>query len=253
MNRSELEQAIAKERFDAVLFDLDGVLTDTAKVHAACWKRMFDDFLRQRANEKKEPYVPFDMGADYKRYVDGKLRYEGVRSFLESRGIQLPYGDPKDPPNRVTICGLGNLKDEMVKKALRSEGVEAYEGTVAFVHRLRSEGIKTAVVSASSNCEAILKAAGIADLFDARIDGEVAARLKLAGKPEPDTFLKAAEELGVEPDRAVVVEDAIAGVQAGRKGGFGLIIGVGRKGDTDQLRKNGADIVVADLGEMLCQ
>lgn len=252
MNRSKLEQAIAKERFDAVLFDLDGVLTDTAKVHAACWKRMFDNFLRQRAEEKKEPFVSFDIGTDYKLYVDGKLRYEGVRSFLESREIQLPYGDPEDPPSRETTCGLGNLKDEMVKEAFRSEGVEAYEGAVAFVRHLRSQGIKTAVVSASSNCEAILKAAGIADLFDVRIDGEVAARLKLAGKPEPDTFLKAAEELGIEPDRGVVVEDAISGVQAGRKGGFALVIGVNRKGDAEALRENGADIVVADLGEMLC-
>jgi beta-phosphoglucomutase family hydrolase len=246
-----LDQVIARGRFDAVLFDLDGVLTDTARVHAACWKRMFDDFLRQRAADNDEPFRPFDIASDYKQYVDGKLRYDGVRSFLKSREIDLPYGHPDSPPNRKTICGLGNLKDQMVKEALEWGGVEAYEGSVAFVHYLRGQGIKTAVVSASSNCEAILKAAGIADLFDVRVDGEVAVRLKLAGKPAPDTFLKAAEELSVEPKRAVVVEDAISGVQAGRDGGFGLVIGVDRKGDAEALRQNGADIVVADLGELL--
>jgi len=246
-----LDEVIARGRFDAVLFDLDGVLTDTARVHAACWKRMFDDFLSERAAKNREPFLPFEIGSDYKQYVDGKLRYDGVQSFLESRDIHLPYGDPDSPPDRETICGLGNLKDKMVKEALESGGVEAYEGSVTFVRHLRSQGIKTAVVSASSNCEAILKAAGIADLFDVRVDGEVAARLKLAGKPAPDTFLKAAEELNVQAKRAVVVEDAISGVQAGRDGGFGLVIGVDRKGDAEALRQNGADIVVADLGELL--
>ena len=251
MSRSKLDQIIGSGRFDGVLFDLDGVLTDTARVHAACWKRMFDDFLRQRAADKDEPFRPFDIANDYKEYVDGKLRYDGVRSFLKSRGIDLPYGHPDSPPDRKTICGLGNLKDRMVKEALESGGVEAYEGSVAFVQYLRGQGIKTAVVSASSNCEAILKAAGIADLFDVRVDGEVAVRLKLAGKPAPDTFLKAAEELNIQPERAVVAEDAISGVQAGRDGGFGLVIGVDRKGDAEALRRNGANIVVADLGELL--
>ena len=251
MTESKSNRVVMKEKFDAVLFDLDGVLTDTARIHAACWKKMFDQFLRQRAEENNEPFRPFDIATDYKLYVDGKLRYEGVRGFLESRGIYIPYGDPGSPPGHETICGLGNLKDEMVKEALRSGGVEAYEGSVAFVRHLRNQGIKTAVVSASSNCEAILKAAGIADLFDVRVDGDVAARLKLAGKPAPDTYLKAAEQLGVEPERAVVAEDAISGVQAGRSGGFGLVIGVNRKGDAESLRENGADIVVDDLGEML--
>ena len=251
MGRSKSDQVITKDRFEAVLFDLDGVLTDTAKIHAACWKQMFDDFLRKRVEEHDEPFRPFHIPSDYKLYVDGKLRYDGVQSFLESRGIDLPYGDPASPPSHKTICGLGNLKNEMVKEAFRSGGVEAYEGSVAFVRHLRSQGIKTAVVSASSNCEATLKAAGIADLFDVRVDGEVAARQKLAGKPAPDTFLEAAEQLGVEPKRAVVVEDAISGVQAGRSGGFGLVIGVNRKGDAKALRENGADVVVADLREML--
>jgi alpha,alpha-trehalase len=212
---------------------------------------MFDDFLRKRAEERNEPFQPFDIATDYKLYVDGRPRFEGVRTFLESRGIELPNGDPNEPPNHETICGLGNHKDEMVTEAFESEGVEAYEGSVALVRHLREQGIKTAVVSASSNCEAVLKAVGIANLFDARVDGVVIARLNLAGKPAPDTFLKAAEELGVEPKRAVVVEDAISGVQAGRDGGFGLIVGVDRKGDAKALRENGADIVVADLGEML--
>jgi len=251
MSRSKLDHVVTKDKFDAVLFDLDGVLTNTAKVHAACWKSMFDDFLRQRADERDEPFQPFDITTDYKLYVDGRPRYDGVRSFLKSRDIELPSGDPNEPPNNETICGLGNRKDEMVTEAFESEGVEAYEGSVALVRHLREQGIKTAVVSASSNCEGVLKAAGIAGLFDARVDGVVIAQLNLAGKPAPDTFLKAAEELGVEPKRAVVVEDAISGVQAARDGGFGLVIGVDRKGDAEALRKNGANIVVADLGEML--
>jgi alpha,alpha-trehalase len=212
---------------------------------------MFDDFLRERAEERDEEFQPFDIATDYKLYVDGRPRFEGVRTFLESRGIELPYGDPKEPPNHQTICGLGNRKNQMVKKAFDSEGIEAYEGSVALVRHLRERGIKTAVVSASSQCQAVLKATGIANLFDARVDGVVIARLNLAGKPAPDTFLKAAEQLGVEPERAAVVEDAISGVQAGRDGGFGLIVGVDRKGDAEALRENGADIVVADLGEML--
>jgi len=251
VSRSKFGKAVTKELFDAVLFDLDGVLTDTAKIHAACWKEMFDDFLRQRAAENNESFRPFDIGTDYKLYVDGKARFDGVQSFLESRGIHLPYGEPASPPNSETICGLGNRKDEMVKEAIESEGVEAYEGSVAFVRHLRNQRIKTAVVSASSNCEAVLRSAGIADLFDVRVDGEVASQLNLAGKPAPDTFLKAAEELGVQPNRAVVVEDAISGVQAGRDGGFGLVIGINRKGDAESLWENGADIVVNDVSEML--
>ena len=251
VKQSKLGQVVTKDRFDAVLFDLDGVLTDTARIHAACWKEMFDDFLRQRAAENNEPFRPFDIASDYKLYVDGKARFDGVQSFLESRSVHVPYGEPDSPPNNETICGLGNRKNEMVKEAIGSEGVEAYEGSVAFVRHLRRQEIKTAVVSASSNCESVLTSAGIADLFDARVDGEVAARLKLAGKPAPDTFLKAAEELGIAPNRAVVVEDAISGVQAGRDGGFGLVIGVDRKGDAKSLWENGADVVVADLGELL--
>ena len=248
---SQSQHPITLERFDAVLFDLDGVLTDTARVHAACWKKMFDEFLRQRATDTNEPFQPFAIETDYKLYVDGKPRFEGVRSFLESRGIHLPYGNPDGPPHAETICGLGNRKNDMVNEILESEGVEAYEGSIALIRHLRSQGIKTAVVSSSANCETVLAAAQIAELFDMRVDGEVAVRLCLVGKPAPDTYLAAAEHLGVEANRAVVVEDAISGVQAGRAGGFGLVVGVARKGNADELKANGADIVVSDLGELL--
>ena len=242
---------ISPDRFDAVLFDLDGVLTATAKVHAACWKKLFDEFLEERAKAAGEPLKPFDIDSDYKLYVDGKLRYEGVRSFLGSRGIDLPEGTPDESPNSETVCGLGNRKDALVHEVLEADGVEVYEGSVRLVEQVRSRGIRTAVVSASKNCKIVMEAARISHLFDQVVDGEVAERLRLPGKPKPDTFLTAAERLGVVPERAVVVEDAISGVQAGRAGGFGLVIGVDRKGDPESLRKSGADIVVKDLSELV--
>ncbi|HJR76409.1 MAG TPA: beta-phosphoglucomutase family hydrolase [Nitrospiraceae bacterium] len=242
---------LSRDRFDAVLFDLDGVLTATAKVHAACWKTMFDEYLRTRANKTGESFRPFDIQADYKAYVDGKLRYDGVRDFLKSRAIELPEGNPDDPPSAATVCGLGNRKNDMINEVLQSEGVEPYEGSVVLVRQLRRKGMKTAVVSSSHNCLAVLQAAKVADLFDVRVDGEVADRLHLRGKPAPDTFLAAAKQLGVPPQRAVVVEDAIAGVQAGRAGRFGLVVGVARKGEADALKDNGADVVVGDLSELV--
>jgi beta-phosphoglucomutase family hydrolase len=245
------ETPITPDRFDAVLFDLDGVLTSTAKIHSRCWKTMFDDFLSQRAAEGKEPFRPFDIETDYKLYVDGKPRYEGVRSFLASRHIALADGTPGDLPTASTVCGLGNRKDELVKEAIDRGEVEPYPGSVALVRRLREQGIRTAVVSSSNNCEQVLQAAGLLDLFEARVDGLVASQLHLPGKPAPDTFLKAAQLLGVRPARAVVVEDALAGVTAGRAGGFGLVIGVDREGGGDALRTHGADVVVTDLGELL--
>ena len=248
---SRPHRPIAPDRFDAVLFDLDGVLTSTAKIHSRCWKTMFDDFLRRRAAERKEPFQPFDIDADYKRYVDGKLRYEGVRSFLASRNIALDQGTPDDPPTAETVCGLGNRKDEMVKAAIEEGEVEPYHGSVALVHQLLKQGIRTAVVSSSNNCENVLRAAGMLDLFEVRVDGLVATELGLPGKPAPDTFLEAARRLGVSPARAVAVEDAIAGVRAGRAGKFGLVIGVDRDGSGDALRTAGADIVVEDLAELL--
>jgi beta-phosphoglucomutase family hydrolase len=242
---------ITRDHFDAVLFDLDGVLTSTAKIHSRCWKTMFDDFLSRRAAEGKESFRPFDIDTDYKLYVDGRPRYEGVRSFLASRDISLPEGTPEDLPTAHTVCGLGNRKDELVKAAIDRGEVEPYPGSVALVRWLREQGIRTGVVSSSNNCEQVLRAADILDLFDVRVDGLVASQLKLPGKPAPDTFLRAAQMLGVRPARAVVVEDAIAGVTAGRAGGFGLVVGVDREGGGDALRTHGADVVVTDLEELL--
>jgi beta-phosphoglucomutase family hydrolase len=242
---------LSRNRFDAVLFDLDGVLTATAKVHAACWKRMFDDYLRMRAAKKGESFRTFEIQSDYKAYVDGKPRYDGVRDFLKSRAIELPEGNADDPPEVETVCGLGNRKNDMINDVLQSEGVEPYEGSIALVRQLRRQGMKTAVVSSSQNCLAVLEGAKMADLFDARVDGDVASRLNLRGKPAPDTFLAAATHLAVPPQRAVVIEDAISGVQAGRAGRFGLVIGVARKGEGDVLKDQGADVVVADLSELL--
>jgi len=237
--------------YEAVLFDLDGVLTATARVHSACWKRMFDEFLRARAEADGTPFVPFDRGSDYLRYVDGKPRMEGVKSFLESRGIRLPFGDPDDPPERHTVCGLGNRKNALFREVLAAEGADVFESSVTLARRLRQAGKKLAVVSSSKNCMAILEVAKIRDLFDCFMDGNEAQRLHLAGKPRPDTFLAAAGMLGVAPERSVVVEDAISGVQAGRAGGFGLVIGVARHGDAQSLLDNGADVAVADLAEFL--
>lgn len=241
---------ITPGQFDAVLFDLDGVLTETAGVHAATWQRMFDDFLQRRAQETCTPFVPFEIATDYMLYVDGKPRYDGVRSFLASRHITLPEGQPDDPPEADTVCGLGNRKNALFNEVLRSEGVQVYDSSVVFVQQLRRQGIHTAVVSSSQNCIAVVQAAGIEDLFEVCVDGKVAMQLHLAGKPAPDTFLKAAESLGVAPARAVVVEDAVSGVQAGRAGGFGLVIGVDRHGDAARLQQHGADIVVSDLREL---
>jgi len=244
------ETDIAWEQYDAVLFDLDGVLTDTVGVHAACWKRTFDEFLRRRADRTGDPFQPFDIESDYRLYVDGKRRYDGVRDFLHSRGIDLPEGSPGDPPDAETICGVGNRKNALVNQALEEGGVEVYPSSVALVRALRDAGVKTGVVSSSSNCAAVLRAADIDDLFDVRVDGKVAAELGLPGKPAPDTFLEAARQLGADAKRTVVVEDAISGVQAGRDGGFGLVIGIARHDEPGVLREEGADLVVSDLGEL---
>ena len=242
---------ISESRFDAVLFDLDGVVTETAKVHAACWKKVFDEFLREYARQADRLFIPFDLISDYNRYVDGKLRQEGVRSFLESRGIHLHEGGPDDPPGYASVYSLGRRKDEMVMEVLGEKGVDIYEDGMALLHHVRDKGLQTAVVSSSKNCEAVLKAANIDALFDVRVDGLTVEALQLEGKPAPDAFLKAAELLRVSPDRSVVVEDAISGVQAGRRGRFGLVVGVARKGDAKALHKNGADIVVLDLTALL--
>ncbi len=242
---------INKTRFDAVLFDMDGVVTDTASIHATCWKTMFDEFLLKWSAKSASPFRPFDLDTDYKVYVDGKPRYEGVRDFLKSRGIVLPEGTPEDPPTTETVCGLGNRKNELVNGVLNSAGVKAYPGSIALIKHLRRTGIKTAIVTSSQNCQAVLQAAKADDLFDARVDGDVLGEEGLAGKPAPDSFLKAAEMLRVLPQRAVVFEDAISGVHAAAQGGFALVIGVARKGNAKELKAYGADMVVNDLAELL--
>lgn len=238
------------DAFAAVLFDLDGVLTSTATQHFAAWKQMFDGFLSRRSDERDERSTPFTAD-DYHQHVDGLPRYDGVRRFLASRRIELPEGEPGDPPDRDTVHGLGNRKNDLVNDLIRSEGVEAYEGSVALVRALRAQGVRTAVVTSSRNGATILQAAGIDALFEVRVDGNTATELGLAGKPAPDTFLEAARRLGVEPSQAAVVEDAISGVQAGRDGGFGLVVGVDRVGQADALHRHGAHVVVTDLAELL--
>jgi HAD superfamily hydrolase (TIGR01509 family) len=220
-------------------------------VHAEAWKQTFDEYLRQRAQREGGQFKEFDKVADYDEYVDGKPRYDGVRSFLASRGIKLPEGDPGDPPSTETICGIGNRKNDLVLKLIKEQGVEAYDGSVAYVKAARDAGLRRAVVSSSANCREVLIAAGIEDLFEARIDGIVAEQQHLAGKPAPDTFLAGAKALGVEPAQATVFEDALAGVQAGRDGHFGFVVGVDRVGQAEALRQHGATIVVKDLDELL--
>jgi alpha,alpha-trehalase len=245
------EPSLNRQLFDAVLFDLDGVLTDTASIHAVCWKKLFDDFLSRHAEASGEPFQPFDVKSDYAAHVDGKPRYDGVRDFLGSRGITLAEGSSADPPGDNTVQALGNHKDAFFDDALESQGVEVFQSSVDLVKQLRHDGMKTAVVSASRHCAEVLDAAGIADLFDTRVDGNTIEALGIVGKPAPDSFLEAARELGAEPSRAVVVEDAISGVQSGRAGGFGLVVGVARKDNARELMANGADMTVADLEELM--
>jgi len=235
----------------ACLFDMDGVVTQTATVHAAAWKQMFDEFLRGYAERAGTEFVPFDPHHEYDAYVDGKPRLDGTRSFLESRGIHLPEGTPDDPPGTPTLYGLGNRKNNLVLAKIAGGGVQVYEGSIAYLKAVRDHGIATAIVSASANTQLVLDSAGIAGLFDARIDGVIAKQRGLRGKPAPDTFLAAAEALGVAAAHAVVFEDAQAGVAAGRAGHFALVVGVDRVGQAAELREHGADIVVKDLSELL--
>ena len=239
------------KEFGAVLCDLDGVITQTARLHAAAWKRLFDDYLQEVVARTGAPFKPFDLQEDYRVYVDGKPRHEGVRDFLASRKVSLPPGTPSDGPDRETLDGLGQRKDKHFKVALRETGVIAYPNTVKFLHLARAMGLKMAVVSSSHHCTEIIETVGLSSLFDVRVDGHEIDRLQLAGKPAPDSFLEAARRLAIEPRRGIVIEDALAGVQAGHAGGFGLIIGVDRHNQAQALREQGAEIVVADLGELL--
>jgi len=237
----------------ACLFDMDGVVTKTAVVHAAAWKDMFDKFLRQRAEQSGEKFVPFDTAKDYGDYVDGKPRLDGTRSFLESRGINLPEGSPDDKPGTPTIQGLSNEKNDLVVEKIRTDGVKVYDDTIRYIKAVRAGGLHTAIVSSSANTVDVLKSAGISDLFDTRVDAQVAKERNLKGKPAPDTFLAAARNLDVAPDHAAVFEDALAGVEAGHAGHFALTVGVDRigNGHGDALRQHGADVVVTDVAHLL--
>lgn len=248
VSASQEKHPVSVGEYDAWLFDLDGVVTDTARVHAAAWKAMFDEYLKVVSG--LEGMAPFEVDPDYYRYVDGKPRYDGVDAFLRSRGIVLQWGTPEDPPSMETVCGLGNRKNTVFNEALRTRGVDVFTSSVAVIHELRSRGKSVAVVTSSKNCESVLAAAGIVSLFDARVDGNVAVERELAGKPAPDTFREAARMLGACPERAVVVEDAVSGVRAGRTGGFGLVVGVARDGNTEDFLRSGADLVVNDLADL---
>lgn len=239
-----------RHTFAAVIFDLDGVITKTARIHALAWKRVFDDYLRLREKQGLGAFSEFTHEEDYLQYVDGKPRNDGTKSFLESRGINLPWGDPTDPPNKETICAIANKKNEAFLELLDEQGVEVYPTTISFIKELQKLGIPSAVISSSKNCRQILRLAGIEDLFSTRVDGEVSEQLNLKGKPEADIFLMAAQKLGVLAADTVVVEDAISGVEAARNGGFGLVIGLARKNNAAALLQNGADLALKDISEI---
>ncbi|MFH1655712.1 MAG: trehalose-phosphatase [Candidatus Omnitrophota bacterium] len=239
-----------KYTFEAVVFDLDGVITKTALVHAAAWKATFDEYMCLREKRDFESFREFTHESDYLPYVDGKPRYDGVKSFLESRGINIPFGESSDPPDKETICGLGNKKNAIFNDILRKQGAEVYPSSIKLIKELKKTGIHTGVASSSKNCKGILESVGIADLIETRVDGVVSVKLGLKGKPEGDIFVTAARNMGAEPANSVVVEDATSGVQAGRNGGFGLVLGVARGNNESELLENGADIVVTDLSEI---
>lgn len=243
---------ISAKKFDAFIFDLDGVVTETAKIHARAWKKTFDEYLEKRADNEGE-FKPFDIKTDYPRYVDGIPRYDGVKNFLESRDIHLPYGSFDDPPDKETIRGIGNKKNKLFQEFLNKENIFVYDSTIDLINTLRQNNIQTGIISSSKNCARVLEIVNIRHLFDTKIDGTDSVRLELNGKPEPDIFIAAARNMGVDPERAVVVEDAVLGVTAGRRGNFGLVIGVDRTDHAHELKKSGADVVVSDLAEIYIQ
>lgn len=250
MNAGQDTITVNTDLYDAWLFDLDGIITDTASVHANAWKKMFDEYLEEVARREGKPFEPFEIGTDYVSYVDGMPRYNGVDSFLRSRGIVLEWGTPSDPPEKETVCGLGNRKNDMFNEVLKMQGADLFDSSVELVRSLKAKGKRVAIVTSSKNCDTVLGVAGLTDLFEAKVDGNVAAERKLAGKPAPQTYEEAARMLGSTPARSVVFEDAISGVQAGKAGHFGLVVGVARHDDPDTLKENGADIVVRDLAEL---
>jgi alpha,alpha-trehalase len=243
--------ALNRHQFDAMILDLDGVITHTAVTHATAWKQAFDELLDRRIDAGQTGFAPFDPQHDYYQYIDGKPRYDGARSFLESRGLSLPEGEPSDPPGYNAVCALGNRKNQIYQRLVEQGGVAVYDDAVERIRQWRQQGLKTAVVSSSRNCRRILEVAGLLGLFDERVDGNTADELGLEGKPAPDMFLEAARRLAVPPERSAVIEDAYAGVAAGRNGGFGTVIGVARQeSQTEPLREAGADVVVHDLLEL---
>ncbi|MCG7600911.1 beta-phosphoglucomutase family hydrolase [Halomonas sp. McH1-25] len=244
-------QDIRPTDYRAGIFDLDGVVTDTARTHCQAWRKLFDGYLAERAERDGEPFRAFDPQHDYRRYVDGKPRYDGVSSFLEARGIQLPFGSPEDLPDEETICGLGNRKQRYFEQFLAAEGVDVFASSVAFIESIRKAGLQTALVSSSKNAQSILIRTGLDHLFDAVVDGIEAERLELHGKPNPDIFRHAASLLSVFPGEAFAVEDALSGVEAANKAGFGLVVGIDRAQQRDELLAHGADVVVEDLAEMM--
>ena len=239
--------------FDAVIFDMDGVVTKTAAVHSQAWKKMFDEYLRSREEKYQEPFREFTHAGDYLPFVDGRPRYKGVEAFLNSRGIHLPFGRPEDDPGGETVCGLGNRKNEYFNRVLRESGVEVFDSSITLIRELIAAGVKIGLATSSNNCGPVLRRAGIMNLFETRVDGFVSAQLELKGKPEPDIFLMACGNLGAVPARAAIVEDAITGVQAGSRGGFGLTVGVAREDNARELKAHGADLVVSDLSEISLQ
>ena len=236
--------------FDAVIFDMDGVITKTAVAHSRAWKKMFDEYLRYREKEHREPFIEFTHAHDYLSFVDGRPRFKGVQTFLKSRGISIPFGQPDDGPEKETVCGLGNRKNEFFNQAIEEAGVEVYDSTIRLIKELLERSVKVGVATSSRNCVLILEKAGITGLFETRVDGVVSAELGLHGKPAPDIFTTASDNLGVKYERAIVVEDAVSGVQAGARGNFGLVIGVARENNSHELKSNGADVVVEDLSEI---
>jgi len=244
---------VTKQKFSGVIFDLDGVITDTASIHSQAWKNMFDSYLRFDAKQNKKPFIEFTHDSDYLKFVDGKPRYEGVSTFLVSRGINLPFGDPNGPPQMETLCGLGNKKNQLFLEIIKKGNIKIFDTTVNFITHLKVNGIQIGVASSSKNCKAVLESTNLLDLFDTRVDGVISVELGLKGKPNPDIFSTACDNIGVAYNRAVIVEDAVPGVQAGRNGKFGLVLGIAREGNADELKANGADMVIEDMGEISIQ
>jgi len=247
----QTEWAITRDQYDAVLLDLDGVITDTASIHAACWKQMFDEYLQNRATQRGEAFRPFDIETDYRLYVDGKPRFDGCRDFLTSRGFQLPEGSAADPPEAETVCGLANRKNDLVNKIIEEKGVKPYEGSVKFLQQLDHQQFKIAVVTSSEHCDTVLRVAKLDAFFDVQVDGNTIHAQALGRETRSGYVFDGGKLLGVEPTRAIVIEDALSGVEAGRAGKFGLVIGVARKGTAEELRHHGAHLVVKDLKELV--